>query len=120
MNIVTFQDTGRFINPSRSDPRKIILSKIGNNEYACLPLNGPGNTIVVFTSSIVVTECKLVYGTTGAIKRKYIRGLFHSQEYERMVAYMCMIYQVEAFSAPIYGEEPSINFSTFAEKGKHN
>lgn len=99
---LTFQQSGRYVNMSRSDPEKVTVSNFGTQRFLVLPGTG---THCICVSLILVNSCSLVYGRPiGETRNKKIGGVLHIQEHERLASHFCMQYDlVSDLNANAYG-----------------
>ncbi|KAF8994237.1 hypothetical protein BDQ17DRAFT_1105540 [Cyathus striatus] len=115
---ICFDISGRYVNPSRVDPRKLSaqLTPTSSGGYNKLQVDvGRGNfkdavcisPIYTFLSSVVSASP----GTLNSKEYKYISGLLHTQEWERMMATMCMAFDKTILQADLRSEN-IISFST--------
>lgn len=67
--------------------------------------------MAILTTCIYVSE-SVLYRTPdgGGLKVHSIKGFPHCQEYERLAAFICMLFGVSKLAAPIYRD--TLQFST--------
>ncbi|KAJ7490176.1 hypothetical protein B0H11DRAFT_2229098 [Mycena galericulata] len=91
---------GGFINPSRVDPRR-VTSQPTTADLSRYVLNVDGKTAIC-VSAIMASESTLVEGRAigRSRPRKWLSGVFHNQEYERFISFMCLTFG----SSTMYGQ----------------
>ncbi|KAJ2933907.1 hypothetical protein H1R20_g3130, partial [Candolleomyces eurysporus] len=107
-NAITFVEDANFVNPSRSSPENIdVIPQPGSTTRFHLSRNGHP---IIGVSSIFLEQSHLLNATTSGVIQKYIRGIFHSQEWERFVAWICMAFGHRRLHAQLARD--ALQFST--------
>ncbi|KAJ7471248.1 hypothetical protein B0H11DRAFT_1919809 [Mycena galericulata] len=99
---VLFVDApGCIINPSRVDPRR-IASQATSPDLSRYLLVIDGKTALC-VSSVMSTDSVLSAGRSfgRSRPRKWLSGLFHNQEYERFVSFMCLAFGASTMYAQL-------------------
>ena len=109
MKALKFAKQGKYINPSRADPREIVVIpvRISTSERLHLYV---GDQVAICVSPIFSVEDHLRDPSEVGLKQKYISGIFHSQEWERLCGFMCMAFQKEYLSAQLFKD--ALSFTT--------
>lgn len=102
LNAIEFVQWNRYINISQMSPCDVLVRKIP----------GVSNTFHLYTTkrkpamciSLVscIESCIYKFPSSG-IKHKRVSVRFHSQEWERAVAFTCMVFQQQALEAQLSG-----------------
>ena len=71
------------------------------------------NNFAICLTSICVTDSFLHRLPSAGLPQKQIRGIVHSQEWDRMVAFFCMTFNEESLHAQLHLD--AITFSTKAQ-----
>lgn len=61
--------------------------------------------MAICLSTILVTESQVTTPSSGGLKNKYIKGPLHTQELERMAAYLCMCFNRNTLVAQFDGDQ---------------
>lgn len=91
---------GGFINPSRSDPGRIgVQSTTADSSRYIMVMDGKTVTCV---SAVMSAESVLREGQSigKSMPRKWLTALFHNQEYERFVLFVCLAFNASC----VYGQ----------------
>ncbi|KAJ2914761.1 hypothetical protein MD484_g5657, partial [Candolleomyces efflorescens] len=117
LNAITFIECGRFVNPSRASPMNVeVLPQTATSNRFYLSRNGEP---LIGVSCIYLEHSHLLFETTSGMIQKFIRGIFHSQEWERFVAWICMVFGHRRLHAQLLRD--ALQFSTrprFENKGE--
>ena len=105
---IQFVQSGRFINPSRISPLS-VNAKRTSLDGSRFRLKVDSNFAICVTS-ICVTECFLHRLPSTGLQQKQIRGIVHSQEWDRMVAFFCMTFNEKSLHAQLHLD--AMTFST--------
>ncbi|KAF8996461.1 hypothetical protein BDQ17DRAFT_1429746 [Cyathus striatus] len=114
---INFEISGRYVNPSRVDPRKLsaLRTSSSSERYKLQADVGRGQfKDAVCISPIYTIQSSFVSaspGTLDSVEYKYVNGLLHTQEWERMMATMCMAFDKSILQADLKSEN-IISFST--------
>jgi hypothetical protein len=96
---------------SRIDPAELSYARVGSGDY--LTLSAAPETNAIALSMIMVNKCVLTYLPTndeGGQKRKEISGHFHSQELERIMGVLGLVYGRDHFKPSVY--HSAVQFTT--------
>lgn len=97
------------MNPSRVDPALIGLSTRSRSPALVLP--GTTDSFITFTTAIIVTESQLRNSVVHFSEdRKFIEGIPHAVEFERMSAVFCMAFGLSELNGQM--AKDAITFST--------
>ncbi|KAJ3564755.1 hypothetical protein NP233_g8088 [Leucocoprinus birnbaumii] len=113
-----FTHDGHYVNPSRVDPLMLSARSItaDNTRYNLeIKTTAPSVYELAFCiTPIRVTKSLLLFasgtGSGSTRESKYIYGCAHSQDWERMVSTLCMVFGEETLDAQVYGAD--LQYST--------
>ena len=109
-SILEFKRQGRFVNLSRVNPAELSHAQAGTGY---LNISGVADTNAIALSMIVVKKCVLYHlphDDMGQKKRKEIHGYFHSQELERMMGVLGLVYGRRNFIPSVF--QSAVQFTT--------
>jgi hypothetical protein len=114
IDIITFERSGMFINPSRADPISVKMSPTGpTGSIYALRGNAQVNYLyAVFTSVLLITASNLG-GDADTAAFHGVSGLLCSQEWERFCAFFCTVFKETQLAAQI--RENAISITTRAK-----
>jgi hypothetical protein len=99
---LTFQNAHHFINLSRVDPSRVAVAPIGSQRHLIVP--GSPNHYCLAVSLIYVHECSVIVPkASGVTLVKKVGALLHSQEMERLIGCVGMLYDSQVLDANMYG-----------------
>ena len=109
MNALKFAKQGKYINPSRTDPREIVVIPVHISTLEHLHLY-VGDQVVICVSPVFSVEDHLRDPSDVGLKQIYISGFFHSREWECLCGFMCMAFHKEYLSAQLVKD--ALSFAT--------
>ncbi|KDR65075.1 hypothetical protein GALMADRAFT_162489 [Galerina marginata CBS 339.88] len=116
--VLNFAHFGRFINPSRADPR--ITTALG------VSVDGLRSNLMidaepaVLISTIFCTESHLLAPATMGLRRKFISGIAHTQEWERQMSFIGMAFGHRSLHAQLLSDAMSYTTKVdYAWHGQH-
>ena len=99
---LTFQNAHHYINLSRVDPSLVAVASIGSQHHLIVP--GSPNHYCLAVSLVYIHECSVVVPkASGVTLVKKVGGLLHSQEIERLVGCVGMLYDSQILEANMFG-----------------
>lgn len=103
---------------SRIDPVNLSYAEVGTGKY--LTFSAAPDTYVIALSMIMVNKCAVYDLPKAALgqRRKEIRGNFHSQEFERMMGVLGIVYRRNLFKPSIF--DSAIQFTTIPLASSQN
>lgn len=112
MQSIRFAKSGRYINPSRVDPKDVSVRPMyqsSENKRIFV-----GKDVAVCVSTIYSKGSYLLEGKTWALPQKMLSGIFHSQEWQRFEAFMCLAFSHEVLYAQY--KDHALEFATKTKK----
>ncbi|RXW12804.1 hypothetical protein EST38_g13051 [Candolleomyces aberdarensis] len=106
-NALSFVEDTNFMNPSRSSPVNLEVREVPGLNRHHLYRNGHP---VVGVSAVFLEHSQIMTPSTSGLTQKFIRGILHSQEWERFVAWVCMAFGQPALHAQL--AKDALQFST--------
>ena len=100
VDYIQFTQLGRVVNPSRADPRIVNskrLSADGSKSRLYV-----GSSFATCVTAIAVTDSYLTQPTSTGLRQCQLRGLVHCQEWDRLVAFFCMVFNQPVLNAQLY------------------
>ncbi|KAJ7220909.1 hypothetical protein GGX14DRAFT_559684 [Mycena pura] len=111
----TFGRKGRHVNLSRVDPRLLqAIAPVATGEPAKFTLCIDGRTAVC-VSVCVIEESVLSVGLAkgNSRRQKFVSGILFSQDFQRLVAVCCMVFEKDSLHAPL--AQDAITFGSALE-----
>ncbi|RXW14797.1 hypothetical protein EST38_g11059 [Candolleomyces aberdarensis] len=103
---LSFVNEGNFTNPSRSSPTDTEVREVPGGRFHLYRNGHP----LVAVSPIFLEQSQLLTPSTSGLTQKFVRGIMHSQEWERFVGWTCMAFGHEALAAQL--AKDALQFST--------
>lgn len=113
MQFVAFQ---RVVHLARSDPRAFAARTTPSSGRSRLMTMNDADVAIISVVPIRVSECHLK--TPGNLGRKYVRGFMHTQDQERFISVVCMVFGENSMHCNMKGDE--FTFETWGEGKKGN
>ncbi|RXW18750.1 hypothetical protein EST38_g7114 [Candolleomyces aberdarensis] len=101
-----FVDDGNMTNPSRSSPVNTEVREVPGGRFHLYRDGQP----LLAVSPVFLEQSQLLTPSTTGLTQKYIRGIMHSQEWERFVAWTCMAFGHATLAAQL--AKDALQFST--------
>ncbi|KAF9032566.1 hypothetical protein BJ165DRAFT_1534980 [Panaeolus papilionaceus] len=108
-SILTFTQSGRFINPSRLSPLEVQLRQVWINNILQYNVYH-GDIPAIAMSSGYLWDSHITAPKPVGLSQKMASVILHKQEWERLVAFCCMIFNVNAIAAQV--SQSALQFST--------
>ena len=105
---IQFVQCGRYINPSRVSPLYVNAKRMAM-KGSRFRLNVDTHFAICVTC-ICVTDSYLYRLPSAGIPQRQVRGIVHSQEWERLVAFFCMVFDEKDLHAQLF--QDALTFST--------
>lgn len=87
---VTFQKKSCYVNPSRASP--LDVHSVNTSPDGSQSVLYAGNSLAVLVSSVCSFESYIFSTPSKGLMQHYVSGIFHSQEWERFCAFICMVF----------------------------
>ena len=100
LDALQFAHSGRYINPSRATPLMVNARGVSADGRNLRLYVGKSHAICV--TSICSTDSYLTRVPPNGLPQKQLRGVVHSQEWERLVAFFCMVFFQAELRAQLY------------------
>lgn len=115
MKCMTFTINDHFVNLARVDPDLLTSMKVSapNAKRQRFQLQ-VGDTTAICLTPIFCTVSNL--DKLNKIQQRGLSGIVHSQEFDRMVGVLAMVFKQPVMRAPLY--ESSLTFSTLSGSGE--
>ncbi|KAH6871665.1 hypothetical protein BKA70DRAFT_1450893 [Coprinopsis sp. MPI-PUGE-AT-0042] len=115
ISAVQFRSSGAFINPSRISPLEVCVrhvpgARVRSHLYTLD--NGPA----ICVSTVMLVNSYLLAPPERGLRQKWLSGIFHSQEWERLVGFIVTVFGYDRLSAQL--AKDAIQFTTKAYFGK--
>lgn len=108
INCLQFSQTGRFVNPSRASPMSTLVKRVGvDTKNLRLYI---GSDFAICLTCICVTDSFLYRFPPTGLRQRQIRGIVHSQEWERLVGFFCMVFHEDELHAQVFKD--ALTFTT--------
>jgi hypothetical protein len=104
-----------YINPSRISPVDVSVHQMTGAKPK-YNLYTSDNQPAICISTIFCDGSHVVEPSTRGLVQKWLSGIFHTQEWERFVGFMCMVFNQPRLSAQL--TKDSVQFSTKASFSK--
>jgi hypothetical protein len=114
LRAIRFVSTGHFVNPSRASPTVITVREISSGavshsrRFHAYVESSPA----IFVSAIFSELSKMREPTQHGLPQNMLQGKFHTQEWDRFVAFMCMVFGKRELNANVARD--SMHFVTRA------
>ena len=108
MDALQFVQLGRIVNPSRVS-HSVLNAKRSAPDGSKFRLR-VGKPHAVCVTAIVVTDSYLQSLPTAGLAQRQLRGIVHSQEWDRLVGFFCMVFHQPELGAQLYKD--SLSFTT--------
>ena len=117
MKALKFSQQGRYINPSRVSPLVTVAIPIRLSTAERFHLYVGTEPAICVSPIFTVDDCLKKPSDIG-LHHKYISGIFHCQEWERLCGFFCMVYHKDALNAQLYRNALSFTTKpTFQRRG---
>jgi hypothetical protein len=107
-NALKFGQEGHFINPSRISPLVTNVRRMNVDGKNLRLFVGKSHAICV--TAIASTESYLLSVPSVGLSQKQLRGIVHSQEWERFAAFFGMVFHQSEMGAQLYKD--ALSFTT--------
>ncbi|KAF9051702.1 hypothetical protein BJ165DRAFT_1524611 [Panaeolus papilionaceus] len=108
-SILTLTQNGRFINPSRLSPLEVQLREVRVNNNLRYNVYR-GDVPAIALSCGYLWDSFLTAPKPIGLSQKMVSVVLHKQEWERLVAFCCMIFNVDVIAAQV--AQSALQFST--------
>ncbi|PPR07992.1 hypothetical protein CVT24_002704 [Panaeolus cyanescens] len=108
-SIITFSQSGRWINGSRLSPLEVQLREIRQNNTLRYNVYR-GDVPAVAMSCGYLWESYVLTPKPYGLSQKMVSVVLHKQEWERLVGFCCMVFNVDVIAAQVY--QSALQFST--------
>lgn len=106
----------RLFHLARCDPRGFAARMIPVSGRSQVMTFNDSDIGIVSVVPIRVSECRLK--TRGNLGKKYVRGFMHTQDEERFISVVCMVFGEDSMHCNMKGDE--FTFETWGEGRKGN
>ncbi|RXW12853.1 hypothetical protein EST38_g13001 [Candolleomyces aberdarensis] len=110
LEFMRFVNNGYFVNPSRASPLGITIRELTSGTSTPRYHAYVGQSPLVALSPVFLEHSQLTEPSATGLHQRFIRGIFHSQEWERAVAYFNMIFGCRRMHAQLARD--ALQFST--------
>jgi len=110
VDALQFVQSGRYVNPSRSSPLLVNVRRVSADGRNLRLYVDKSHAICV--TSICSTDSFVTHVPPTGLPQRQLRGVVHSQEWERLVAFFCMVFFQPEMDAQLYKD--ALTFSTKA------
>ncbi|KAJ2914814.1 hypothetical protein MD484_g5619, partial [Candolleomyces efflorescens] len=117
LNAIELRTCGDCINPSRISPRSVLIRTMPGI-VPRFHLYGRNRRPAICVSTIYCTESYVTAPSPRGLQQKFISGIFHSQEWERFVGFMCTSFGYDVLHAQL--SRDAIQFSTRIKYNRNN
>ncbi|KAH6879351.1 hypothetical protein BKA70DRAFT_1447935 [Coprinopsis sp. MPI-PUGE-AT-0042] len=115
LSAIQFVSFEAFINPSRASPLDVCCKQIigAKPKYYLYTID---QKPAIFISTVFCDTSHLVDPPERGLVQKWMSGIFHTQEWEQFVGFMCMVFNHEHLAAQL--NKDAIQFATKASFGR--
>jgi len=110
VDALQFVQAGRVINPSRISPLVVNAKRFSPDGFKLRLYVDKIHAVCV--TAVAVTESYLYSVPATGLPQRQLRGIVHSQEWDRLVAFFCMVFHQPELGAQLYKD--SLAFTTKA------
>ncbi|PPQ82507.1 hypothetical protein CVT24_006384, partial [Panaeolus cyanescens] len=108
-SIITFTQSGRYINGSRLSPLEVQLREVRQNNTLRYNVYR-GNVPAIAMSCGYLWESHLTQPKSYGLPQKMVSLVLHKQEWERLVGFTCMIFNLDVIAAQV--AQSALQFAT--------
>lgn len=112
MQSIQFVKAGRYINPSRVDPSYVAVRPAFQSSESKRMF--VGKDVAICVSPVYSSQSFLLEGKPRGLPQKIVSGIFHSQEWQRFEAFMCLAFSHEVLIAQY--KDHALEFGTRSKK----
>ncbi|KAJ3532259.1 hypothetical protein NMY22_g7818 [Coprinellus aureogranulatus] len=112
ISAVQFVQHGRYINPSRLSPTKACVKYIPAARPKYHLCTADRETAICL-SPVMCVASHVIEPPERGLRQKWLAAIFHSQEWERFVSFMCMVFGHDTLQAQL--AKDAIQFTTRAQ-----
>jgi hypothetical protein len=116
LSAIEFRSSEFYINPSRISPLDVCVKQIGIGTRPKYHLYTRQHRPAVCVSTIFCDSSHVLAPPDRGLTQKSISGIFHSQEWEHFVGFMCTVFDHERMSAQL--AKDVLQFTTKAHFAK--
>ncbi|KAF5338081.1 hypothetical protein D9611_014179 [Ephemerocybe angulata] len=109
INAIVFKSHKQFLNPSRASTQSVLVRELPPGTK--LQLYTSDRRVAICLSAVQATQSYITEPCPVGVKQKKLHGVFHSQEFERMVGFVC-----SAFSKELLGAQLGMDEMQFCSK----
>ncbi|KAF6753994.1 hypothetical protein DFP72DRAFT_1068849 [Ephemerocybe angulata] len=117
LHAMAFKSYKHYINISRISPLDVLVRELPG-PYPRLYLYTADQKVAVCLSAVQVKESYLVEPSPVGMKQKKLHGVFHSQDFERAVGFVCTVFSKKPLSSQLAKDE--MQFATRTVFGAHS
>lgn len=88
---INFVRVGSFMNPARASPLEVGLRVMGDSDRHHLYCTGSPPTPLIAVSAGMVQASSLLAGPSKGMKQKWIKLVFHTQEWQRSMGFIATV-----------------------------
>ncbi|RXW16792.1 hypothetical protein EST38_g9065 [Candolleomyces aberdarensis] len=110
LGFMRFVSNGYFVNPSRASPVAIDIRELNSGSSNTRYHAYVGQSPLVALSPVFLEHSQLTEPSATGLHQRFLRGIFHAQEWERAVAYLNMIFGCRRMHAQLARD--ALQFST--------
>lgn len=115
LSIIEFRRYGRYINPCRISPLDVLIKSVPGSTFK-YHLHGADRKVLVCLVPVLCRNSYLMEPNGQTMRKKYITGIFHSQEWERFIGFICTAFDQLELEAQLL--QDAIQFATRPESAQ--